>query len=280
MLNTNNQISQHQFKYTFSRPVDLSKLEVALGSISIFYSWKGITSARGNNSFKIIWPTGTTAQTFTITLPDGTYEAADINNYLQYWSIQNNLYAINNTTGQYLYYISCAANASAYAIQFTMQPYKAVSGYTAASGALAFRTSGYTPQLQISDTGNSSFSPIVGFSQGTYPPAQTTSVYSSMSNYTPTIDPVQSVIVGLSNLDNPLAGNNPVLHSFTSAGISFGGLVTTSQGQGVVFTPMQGSTNEITLSLYDQNMLPLKMIDPNLCIRLLVRPRKSDPFNV
>ncbi|GMG17807.1 unnamed protein product [Phytophthora fragariaefolia] len=116
MLNIKNQISQHQFKYTFSRPVDLSKPEVALGSISIFYSWNAITAARGNNSFKLIWPTGATTQTFTITLPDGTYEASDINAYLQYWSIQNGLYAINNTTGQYYYFISCAANPSAYAV--------------------------------------------------------------------------------------------------------------------------------------------------------------------
>ncbi|GMF43607.1 unnamed protein product [Phytophthora fragariaefolia] len=169
MLNINNQISQNQFKYTFSRPVDLSKLEVALGSISIFYSWKAITAARGNNSFKLMWPTGTTTQIFTIPLPDGTYEASDINAYLQCWSIQNGLYAINNTTGQYLYYISCAANASAYAIQFTMQPYVAVSGYTLASGALPVSMSGYTPQLQITDTGAPSFSAIIGFAQGPGP---------------------------------------------------------------------------------------------------------------
>ncbi|GMF52655.1 unnamed protein product [Phytophthora fragariaefolia] len=144
---------------------------------------------------------------------------------------------------------NCAANPSTYAIQFTMQPYVAVSGYTLASGALPVSTSGYTSQLQVSDTGASSFSAIIGFSQGTYPSAPQASVYSSMNNYTPTIDPVQSVIVGLSNLDNPLASNNQVLHSFTSAGVGFGGLINTSQGQRVIFTPMQGSTNEIVLSL-------------------------------
>ncbi|GMF34075.1 unnamed protein product [Phytophthora lilii] len=156
--------SQHQYKYTFSRPVDLSKFEIGLGSISMYYSWMAITAERGNNRFRVVWPTGTTTQTFTITIPDGTYEMSDLNNYLQWWSIQNNLYLTNNTTGQKYYFISVAANPSSYDVQFTMQPYKAVSGYTAASGALAFSTSGYTPQLQIIDSGTNSFSSIVGLS--------------------------------------------------------------------------------------------------------------------
>ncbi|ETP00004.1 hypothetical protein F441_22575, partial [Phytophthora nicotianae CJ01A1] len=84
--------------------------------------WKAITAQRQNNSFKIIWPIAATTTTYSITLPDGTYSASDINNYLQYWSIQNNLYLTNNTTGEYYYFISCAENPSAYAIQFTMLP--------------------------------------------------------------------------------------------------------------------------------------------------------------
>ncbi|GMF10499.1 unnamed protein product [Phytophthora lilii] len=92
------------------------------------YSWKAITAQRQNNSFKIIWPTAATTTTYSITLPDGTYTASDINNYLQYWSIQNNLYLTNNTTGEYYYFISCAENPSAYAIQFTMQPVKNITG--------------------------------------------------------------------------------------------------------------------------------------------------------
>ncbi|GMF14153.1 unnamed protein product [Phytophthora lilii] len=273
MLNINNRVSQHQYRYTFSRPVDLSKFEIGLGSISMYYSWMAITAERGNNKFRIIWPTGTTTQTFTITIPDGTYEMKDLNNYLQWWSIQNNLYLTNSTTGANYYFISVAANPSSYDVQFTMQPYKAVSGYTAAAGALAFSTSGYTPQIQIVDSGTNSFSSIVGLSQGTYPPAQQATLYSVLSDLVPQIDPVSSVIVGVSNLQNPLASNNQVLHSFTSG---FGGLITTSQGQGISYCPMQGTTNELLVSFYDDRMLPLKITDPNLCVRLLIRPKKSD----
>ncbi|DAZ97776.1 TPA: hypothetical protein N0F65_009522 [Lagenidium giganteum] len=251
LLNLNNQVSTNQYKYTFSQPIDFSQYEVALGSISIYYSWRAITAQ----------PATTT--TYTITLPDGTYTANDINNYLQYWSIQNNLYLINNTTGSYYYFISCAENPSSYAIQFTMQPVKNLTGYTAASGFPMMPGTAYGPQLQIVD---SLFGAIVGLTPATYPAAQTTSVYAINT----------AVIVGLSNLYNPIANNNQVLHTFTSAGTDYGGLITTTQGQGIAYCPMQGTNSEITLSFYDQNMLPLQILDNNVCIRLLMRVKKCN----
>ncbi|EEY67027.1 uncharacterized protein PITG_17519 [Phytophthora infestans T30-4] len=201
LLNVNNQVAQHQCRYRLSQPIDFSQFECALGSISMYYSWKAITAQRQNNLFKIIWPTAATTTTCSITLPDGTYSASDINNYLQHWSIQNNL------------------NLA------TTRPID-----------------------------NSGFGAIVGLSNGVYPAAQTTSVYAINSNVTPMVDPVAAVILGLSNLYNPIASNNQALHTFTSAGVGFGGLITTSQGQGIAYY-----------------MRSLQIFDPNVCIRLLMR---------
>ena len=274
LLNLNNQVSTNQFRYKFSQPIDFSQYEIALGSISIYYSWRAITALRQNNTFKVIFPTGSTTATYTITLPDGTYSASDINAYLQYWSIQNNLYLINSSTGQYYYFISCSENPSSYALQFTLQPVKVLSGYTAATGMPTAPTTAYTPQLQIIDTGSSSFSAIIGFSQGTYPSAQTTSIYSVNSNMVPQLDPVAAVVVGCSSLYNPIANNAQVLHTFTSAGVGYGGLITTSNSQSTDYTPMQGINNELTISFYTQDMIPIQIIDNNVCVRLLIRAKK------
>lgn len=271
LLNQSHQVGVNQFRYRFSRPIDMSDYELSLGSLSIYYSWRAITAARQNNQFQLIWPTGTGTATYTITLPDGTYSAEDLNSYLQWFSIQHNLYAVSSTGTNY-YYISVAENPSAYAIQFALNPYVAVSGYTAAAGAPAYSTSGYTPQLVIN---NAAFGKILGYSPATYPAAQQATQYSVNSNAVPQIDPVASVIVGCSNLYNPLASSSQVLHTFTSAGVGYGGLITTQIGQGLSFCPMQGHTDELTISLYDQDMLPLQLIDPNICIRLLIRPAKS-----
>jgi hypothetical protein len=173
LLNINNLVSTNQYRYKFSQPIDFSQYEIALGSISIYYSWKAITAQRQNNSFKIIWPTAATIANYSLTLQDGTYSAADINNYLQYWSIQNNLYLINNTTGAYYYFISCAENPSSYALQFTMLPVKNIAGYTAATGFPTMPATAYTPQLQID---NAAFGAIVGLSPAIYPTAQQTTI--------------------------------------------------------------------------------------------------------
>ncbi|KAG6948661.1 hypothetical protein JG687_00015338 [Phytophthora cactorum] len=279
LLNINNQVAQHQFRYQFSQPIDFSQYEVALGSISIFYSWQAINTQRNNGTFKIIWPTAATTTTYTITLPNGTYTASDINAYLQYWSIQNKLYLINNTTGDYYYLISVAENPSAYAIQFNFKSVSPLSEYTAATGFPTMPATAYTPQLQIIDTGTNSFGSTIGFSLGVYPSTQTTTAYSTNSNLVPLLDPVAAILVGLSNLDNPLSQNNQIFHNFTSADVAYGSLITTSQGQGIAYTPMQGSNNEIMLSFYDQNGLPLQIIDSNVCIRLLMRPKKPGSSN-
>ncbi|EGZ06628.1 hypothetical protein PHYSODRAFT_319472 [Phytophthora sojae] len=211
LLNLNNQVATHQFRYRFSQPIDFT---------------------------------------------------ADINNYLQYWSIQNNLYLINNTTGAYYYFISCAENPSSYALPFNLQPVKNISGYTPASGMPTLPVTAYTPQLQID---NANFGTIIGFSPATYPAVQQTSVYAVNSNLVPQLDPVAAVVVTCSNLYNPIAGNNQVFHTFTSAGVQYGQLITTSQC----------TNSELTLSFLDQNMIPLGIIDNNLCIRLLIRERKT-----
>ncbi|GMF35212.1 unnamed protein product [Phytophthora lilii] len=153
-----------------------------------------------------------------------------------------------------------------------MQPVKNISGYTSASGFPTMPATAYTPQLQVVDT---AFGLIIGFTPGTYPAAQTTSVYAVNSNLVPQIDPTAAVVITCSNLYNPIANNNQVLHTFTSAGVEYGGLITTSQGQGLAYCPMQGTNSELTLSFLDQNMIPLGIIDNNVCIRLLIRPKKS-----
>ena len=47
---------------------------IALGNLSIYYTWKNIKSAYDNNKFKISAPTWND----TFALPDGSYSTADI----------------------------------------------------------------------------------------------------------------------------------------------------------------------------------------------------------
>ena len=53
---------------------------MALGSLSIYYTWKNVKSTYSNNKFKILAPTWNE----TFDLPDGSYNISEIQNYIEY----------------------------------------------------------------------------------------------------------------------------------------------------------------------------------------------------
>ena len=56
------------------------KKNIALGNLSIYYTWENIKSAYKNNKFKISAPTWND----TFELPDGYYSIADIHDYFEF----------------------------------------------------------------------------------------------------------------------------------------------------------------------------------------------------
>ena len=53
---------------------------MALGSLSIYYTWKNVKSTYNNNKFKI----SALAWNETFDLPDGSYDISEIQDYIEY----------------------------------------------------------------------------------------------------------------------------------------------------------------------------------------------------
>ena len=53
---------------------------MALGNLSIYYTWKNVKSTYNNNKFKISAPTWNE----TFDLPDGSYKISEIQDYIEY----------------------------------------------------------------------------------------------------------------------------------------------------------------------------------------------------
>ena len=72
----------HRFKYDLIDKLDLKNpnKNMALGSLSIYYTWKNVKSTYNNNKFKI------SALTWneTFGLPDGSYNISEIQDYIEY----------------------------------------------------------------------------------------------------------------------------------------------------------------------------------------------------
>ena len=72
----------NRFIYQFTDKLNLKNpnKNMALASVSIYYTWKNIKSEYDNNKFKISAPTWND----TFDLPNGSYSIADIQNYFEY----------------------------------------------------------------------------------------------------------------------------------------------------------------------------------------------------
>ena len=72
----------HRLKYTLIDKLDLKNpnKNMALASLSIYYTWKNVKSIFNNSKFKISPPTWND----TFDLPDGSYNIPAIQNYIKY----------------------------------------------------------------------------------------------------------------------------------------------------------------------------------------------------
>lgn len=271
ILTGNNKINANQYKYSFPSSVDLSNYDIALADLSLYYSWYSISSALNNNKFSINFPNGSGNTTYNLTIPDGTYSVQDLDNFLQYYFYSNGLYLTNTTTGAITYYMSFVENPTSYRIQLLSYalPISLPSGYTN-GGGITFPTVSRQPQLVVS----ANFNYIIGFTAGTYPSTQTSSNYTQNGDLVPQVSPVQSVILSVNVVHNPLALSNQTVHVFTSAGVNYGSLITSSPAE-YNWIPCGGTFNELVVNFTDQAYRPLNIVDTELTIKLLLKPKNN-----
>ena len=82
----------NRFKYDLIDKLDFKNpnKNMALGSLSIYYTWKNVKSTYNNNKFKISAPT----RNEIFDLPDGSYNILEIQDYIEYITKKN------ETTGE------------------------------------------------------------------------------------------------------------------------------------------------------------------------------------
>ena len=83
-MNTKNSKTNesHRFKYDLIDKLDFKNpnKNMALGSLSIYYTWKNVKSTYNNHKFKISAPTWNE----TFDLPDGSYNISEIQDYIEH----------------------------------------------------------------------------------------------------------------------------------------------------------------------------------------------------
>lgn len=258
------------YRYDFSNNVDFGNLDIGLGSASIWFSWANITAEKNNNKFSIIHPaTAATNITLNLTIPNGGYEIADLNNFLRYYLVSNGYYIQNSTTGEQIVYCQFQVNPSIYAVEFVSYPMPTAlpAGFTAGS-AITFPGTTRAPQLIVPTT---QFGNIIGFEIGNFPAVQPVVLTTTVSTKTPVVSDVSNVILTLDSANNPFAPNSGVIHSISPAGYKYAQLIRSEPSE-IAWTPQQSGTRQsITLQLVNQNLEPIVQKDTDITIKLLIR---------
>jgi hypothetical protein len=282
ILNSNNVVPNgfgDTYIYRFpTGSVNFDGDAVAIGSISLYYSWYNITSATtgsgyNNNEFQYVWYSAGVPVTITVTLPDGAYEIDDLNAYLQFVMVNNNHYLVDGG-GNFVYYLEFVANTTYGRVQFNSYPIPtALPGGWAAPPGFTFPAVASTPQIIISATNN--FGKVIGFPAGTYPALTQATTYSQLSPLTPQITDINSLIVSCNLLNNKFSVPNTLLYSFAPRLSNFGSLIV-EQPANLQFCEIQdGSYTFIEVEFRDQNLNRVQILDTNLVILLLIAKKNQ-----
>lgn len=272
IITKNNLVSgtNNQYKYDFSSTIDMTGMDIGLASASLFHSWQNITASKANNQFQIIHPaTGGTNVTLSITVPNGGYEITTLNNFLRYYLINNGYFIQNNSTLEQVVYCEFQVNPSTYSVEFVSYKMETSlpAGFTAGS-AITFPSTTRAPQLTVT---HPAFGTLIGFETGTFPAVQQIITTTSSSTKVPIVSDVQSVLVNVDSAHNKFSPNSKVIYSISPAGVPYAGLIN-EKPSFVSFCPQQGGHRQsITLSLTNQLMEPLSIVDTDLTIMLLLK---------
>ena len=287
ILNQSNLIpdgANNKLIYKFPNSITFKNNYIAVSSISLFYSWFNITTALGNNTLQYTWTAGTTTTTYTITIPDGLYEIADLNSIFQFNMTQNGTYLID-ANGNNVFYWEILTNKTRYAVQLNtyLIPTTLPTGYTQPTNFVGLPTTAQNPQVIFPTAFNAIVGYTAGFTSDTnlsnayVPPVGQTLItknslgtISYLSTQSPEVQPNSNALFSISGIDNNLIQPSSIIYSLVPA-VAFGQQISEQPPQFMWNRMLDGVYNQLRLSILGTNLQPLQLQDPNITVLLAIR---------
>ncbi len=281
IINSSNVVANSnntKYRFNLAKPTQFKGAKVSIRQIVMPYSWFNITSSYANNQYSVIIPYGASPSTSTIniTISNGFYTLSDLNNLLQYYFIANGYYLVNSA-GNNVYYAQFIYNTSAYKIEIDCFPVPTTlpSGWSFGSTTLGWGSLGLpsvssrVPQIVFPST--NSVGSIMGFAPQTFPTSGAfTTTKSLLSDTTPNLTPVNSVIVLCNLVNNPFSIYSNTLFSFTP-NTTFGSNIDVQPSQDAFINIDNGVYTYLEIEFRDQNYNQMLINDPNLTVQFLIK---------
>jgi hypothetical protein len=245
------------------------------------------TSTYTVNNSQTSSPTNYTSAVTTtnnITIDDGIYQVADLNNLLQYNMIKNGNY-LTNSSGQNVYYAEFIVNPSRYAVQintFTI-PSSLPTGYTAPSG-FTYPPTPLNPVLTIPPLSGATtgLGNLLGFKSGlttsplastaitgTYVSTNTAGTISYISTTSPNIQPNSSLLFSSTGVDNQYSIPTSIIYSI-SPNVGVGSIISDKPPNYLWNKMIDGFYNQLTITILGTNLQPIQLNDPSTTIMLSI----------
>jgi hypothetical protein len=268
----------NRYRYNFPQQMDFSKnnAQVAISQYAVYNSTYNISSSLQNNTYQIVWVNG---ETVTATIPDGYYSFSDLDLHLEFTMSTQGWYLVSNTnSSQATYYLDITVNSIQYKAQINTYalPSTMPSGLTFPAGATwTLPVSRAYPQLILSP----GLQRLFGMpNQSTFPLSQTppvtngsTVLYQSfLSTSYPILSPVFCYVLGLNLVNNGRSQNPTIVGQIPLITAAFGSLITNTLPISTMFDCCPGKYSFIELSIYDQNLSPLVLVDSEICVNLVL----------
>jgi hypothetical protein len=269
--------------YKFPNSVQFKDNYISLSQAQMYYSWFNITSQYSNNKFQYIWINGAGVQTtYTITIPDGLYEVATINQLLQFAFIQNGHYLVNGS-GENVYYAEILVNPSRYACQINtfLFPTALPVGFTNPAG-VAFPPQSFNPSIILPANINN----ILGFTTGfttdinlnnafvpplsPYVSKLANGTLSYISTKAPNVQPNSSVILNISNIDNQYAQPTGTCYTIVPS-VAIGEIINEKPVNWIWNKLIPGTYNELKIQLLGSDLQPIKINDPSMTFVFVIK---------
>ena len=266
LINSTNLAKQNnplQNKFEYKIPSDTTFFDgttVSLANFSIYNSFYNISSNLGNNTFRYVWNIDTPT-THNITIPDGFYDIAGINYFIQYTMLSNNHYMIDSN-GDFVYFIELVINNTAYAtnLRFSQIPTSAeattLSWTQPISPGWVFPASdSKTPEFIIGEE----FGQLFGFAAGTFPSIVTDDI-TIQSSLNGRLQNVNSIIITTNLIDSPMSKIRNLLDSINLT-VEYGKILQYKASMNNDQLVYPGGYSTIVISLFNEKMQPLNVID-------------------
>lgn len=270
VLNQNNIVNDgfnNVLEYTFPSSVVFNNHQIAVASVSMYYSWENINDAPlANNTFTYTWRVGTTTTTYPVTIPNGLYEVSDINNYFQFVMINNGHYLVNSA-GQNVYYAEFIVNPTLYAIQINtfIVPTSLPTDYTQPSNFAGYPSVSRTPVITMT----SKLGAVFGFTN-TFSTANSTQNESANSTIAPQVQPNSNILFSMSNIDNQYSNPSSIIFSIAPS-VAIGQQINERPPNYSFNRLIPGTYNKLRLQLLGVDLNGIKILDKNMTILLIIK---------